>query len=141
MTNQDFTKFWEGAEQEKLYQPKRLRIIAWIYEAGLEVVNARRTRLTKKDARVFYEEHKGKEFFEELIKFMTSDYIFVAVLEGEDCISLYRKLIGNTDPSKAQVESKYQTIRGFYGTSVQKNAVHGSDSKKSAKREINLFFN
>jgi len=111
-------------------------IISWLEEEEFEIVIARRMTLTKSQAEEFYKEHKGKEFFSGLVEFMTSGKIFVAVLEGENSIERYRQIMGNTDPKKASKE----TMRGFYGTELPHNAVHGSDSKKSAEREISLLF-
>ena len=84
----------------------------------------------------FYIEHKGKPFFEDLIKFMTSGPIQVQVLEGENAIFNYREVMGSTNPKEAAPG----TLRADFAESIDANAVHGSDSTESAKREINYFF-
>ena len=92
--------------------------------------------LSDDDAGGFYQEHKGKPFYEDLIKFMTSGPVFIQVLEGEDAITKNRELMGDTDPKKA-IKG---TIRADFANSIDANAVHGSDSQTSAIREIEYFF-
>lgn len=104
--------------------------------AGLRIIAAKMLHLSKEQAEGFYAEHKGKPFYEPLLKFMTSGPVMVQVLEGEDAIRRHREVIGNTDPQKAQAG----TIRADYATSVTQNAVHGSDSVPSSEREIAYFF-
>ena len=104
--------------------------------AGLRIIAAKMLHLTREQAEGFYAEHKGKPFFDPLIKFMTSGPIMVQVLEGDDAIRRHREVIGATDPKKAQAG----TIRDDYATSVDQNAVHGSDSVASSEREIAYFF-
>ena len=84
----------------------------------------------------FYAEHEGKPFFEDLKKFMTSGPVFVQVLEGENAVQKNRDLMGSTNPK----EAKIGTIRADFAKSIDANAIHGSDSKESAKREIEYFF-
>ena len=93
-------------------------------------------RLNRKKAEVFYEAHKGKPFFNELIDYMTSGPIVVAVIEKKNAVKDFRVLIGNTDPTKA----KLGTIRRMFAESKEANAIHGSDSEENANREINMFF-
>jgi nucleoside-diphosphate kinase len=95
-------------------------------------------KLTYNKALDFYSEHKGKFFCNDLCNFMSSEEIYIIVLEGENVISNFRKLIGNTDSSKASID----TIRGKFGskTCVTENVIHGSDSEQSAKKEILFFF-
>jgi len=83
-----------------------------------------------------YDEHKEKDFFPELIEFMSGGRVVAMVLEGEDVVSKVRKINGDTNPNKA----KEKTIRNLYGTDLTFNAVHGSDSTESAEREIKLWF-
>ena len=83
-----------------------------------------------------YAEHKGKPFFEKLIKFATSGPVCAMVWEGDDIILTSRKIIGATDPQKAAIG----TFRGDYGLSMGRNSVHGSDSKESAEREVKIWF-
>jgi nucleoside-diphosphate kinase len=111
-------------------------ILAKINEAGFEIVALRMMRLTKPQAEGFYEIHKGKPFFEGLIEFMTSGPVIVMILRYENAVEEFRKIIGSTDPNKAEPG----TIRKLYGVSVQMNAVHGSDSDENAIREAGFFF-
>ncbi len=83
-----------------------------------------------------YEEHRDKDFFPELIEFMSGGRVVAMVLEGEDVVSKVRKINGDTNPNKAEEN----TIRNLYGTDLTFNAVHGSEDQKSAEREINLWF-
>lgn len=104
--------------------------------AGLKIVALRMLRLSREKAEGFYAEHKGKGFFEPLMEFMTSGPICVQVLEGEDAIQVNRTLMGATNPQEADPG----TIRADFATTVDANAVHGSDSPTSAAREIAYFF-
>ena len=110
-------------------------IISRFEKNNLKIIAAKLVTLSASDAGGFYAEHKGKPFYDDLIKFMTSGSVFIQVLEGEDAISKNREL-GNTDPSKADPG----TIRADFAQTIDANAVHGSDSEKSAEREIAFFF-
>ena len=105
-------------------------------ESGLSIVKKKTMHLDRDKAEGFYIEHKGKGFFEDLIKFMTSGPIQVQVLEGEEAIVKYREVMGSTNPQEAAPG----TLRADFADSIDANAVHGSDSKESAKREIDYFF-
>ena len=105
-------------------------------EAGLKIHSKRSLHLTEEEAEGFYIEHKGKPFFPDLITFMTSGPIQVQILEGENAIANYREVMGNTNPKEANPG----TLRADFADSIDANAVHGSDSKQSAEREINYFF-
>ena len=105
-------------------------------DSGLSIIEKKRLHLDKEKAEGFYIEHKGKPFFEDLVKFMTSGPIQVQVLEGEDAIARYREVMGSTNPQEAAPG----TIRADFAVSIDANAVHGSDSAESAKREIDYFF-
>ena len=105
-------------------------------DSGLSIIEKKRLHLYKEKAEGFYIEHKGKPFFEDLVKFMTSGPIQVQVLEGEDAIARYREVMGSTNPQEAAPG----TIRADFAVSIDANAVHGSDSAESAKREIDYFF-
>ena len=105
-------------------------------KAGLKIVAAKMVQLNEDSAGGFYAEHKGKGFFEDLIQFMTSGPVMLQVLEGSDAIVLNRKLMGATNPAEAESG----TIRADFASSIDANAVHGSDSQKSATREIEYFF-
>ncbi len=111
-------------------------IISRFETAGLRVVAAKMTRLSAADAAGFYAEHKGKPFYEKLLDYMSSGPVVLQVLEGEDAIALNRRLMGATDPAKADPG----TIRADFADSLDANAVHGSDSPTSAAREIAYFF-
>jgi len=104
--------------------------------AHFTIVAAKMMQLTREQAEGFYAEHKGREFYEPLVEFMTSGPIMVQVLQGENVIPAYRELIGKTDPTQAAAG----TIRADYADSTRYNAVHGSDSPESAAREIAYFF-
>jgi nucleoside-diphosphate kinase len=111
-------------------------ILAMINEAGFEISAMRMVRLTLPQAESFYAVHKDKSFFEGLIEFMTSGPVVVMILRHKDAVNEFRKLIGATDPNKAEPG----TIRKTFAVSVQMNAVHGSDSDENAVREANFFF-
>ena len=107
-------------------------------EAGkLRVVGMKMVHLTKTKAEGFYYVHREKPFFHTLIDFMGSGPVVLMVLEGEGAIDRWRKIMGNTNPAKAEAG----TIRKDFGSSIEKNAVHGSDSRESASFEVNYFFN
>ena len=106
-------------------------------QAGLRIVAAKRLKLSDELAGGFYAEHKGRPFFTDLIKFMTSGPVMIQVLEGEGAVVKNRDLMGATNPAEAEAG----TIRADYAESIDANAVHGSDSPMSAEREINYFFN
>ena len=107
-----------------------------IEKAGLLIVAAKMLRMSRVQAGDFYEIHQGKSFYEDLVEFMTSGPVIVQVLEAEDAISRYREVMGPTTFG----EARPGTIRAKYATSTTRNAVHGSDCKKNAKREIKFFF-
>jgi nucleoside-diphosphate kinase len=112
------------------------QICTRIESAGLDIVLKKELLLTRNQAEGFYAEHKGKPFFEALINFMTSGPVQVQVLEGEEAISRYRSLMGNTNPKEADPG----TLRHDFAESIDANAVHGSDSIESAAREVAYFF-
>ena len=111
-------------------------ILTRFESAGLKIVAARLEHLSTAKAQGFYAEHEGKPFFEDLIKFMTSGPCLLQVLEGENAVNLNRELMGATNPQ----EASEGTIRRDFAESIDANAVHGSDSPASAKREIEFFF-
>ena len=112
------------------------QIIARIESAGLKVVAARMTHLTKAEAEGFYAVHSARPFFADLVKFMISGPVMVMVLEGENAVATYRDVMGATDPKKAAAG----TIRADFADSIDENAAHGSDSLDNAKNEIAYFF-
>ena len=113
------------------------KILDRFESAGLKIIAIKMLHLDKDMAEGFYAEHKGKPFFDKLINFMTSGPVVVQVLSGENAIKANRELMGNTNPE----EAAQGTIRSDFAESIDANAVHGSDSSESAKREISYFFN
>jgi len=103
---------------------------------GLQLVGIKLMRIPEALAEKHYESHKGKGFYEGLVKFMTSSPVVVLALEGKDAIAIARKMMGATFGSKAEPG----TIRGDYGVSNSFNLIHGSDSSEAAQRELGLFF-
>ena len=111
-------------------------IISRFEKKGLRVAAAKFTKLSKEKAEGFYIEHKDRPFFGSLVRFMTSGPVLLMVLEGENAVTLNREIMGATDPAKAAAG----TIRKDFADNIEANAVHGSDSPKSAEREISYFF-
>jgi nucleoside-diphosphate kinase len=111
-------------------------ILAKIIEGGFNIKAMKYLRLTKEQAMAFYAVHKERPFYEDLTKFMSSGPIVAAILEKENAVEDYRKLIGATNPAEAEEG----TIRKLYATDIQANAVHGSDSDENAQIESNFFF-
>lgn len=112
------------------------QIISRFEQAGLKVVAARLQHLSRSEAERFYEVHKERPFYKDLVDFMVSGPVFVQVLEGENAISKNRDLMGATDPKQAEPG----TIRADFADSIDANAVHGSDSPETAAVEIAFFF-
>lgn len=104
--------------------------------AGLRVIALKMVRLTEAQAKGFYAVHKSRPFFADLVRFMTSGPVVMSVLEGPDAIAKNRELMGPTDSTKAAPG----TIRGDFGTDIERNAVHGSDAPETARVEIAYFF-
>jgi len=121
-----------GAVERNLIGP----ILAKINEGGFVIKALKYTKLKKEQACEFYQEHEGKPFYDDLTDFMSSSPIVVAILEKENAVSDFRKLIGATDP----LEAEEGTIRKLFAESKTHNAVHGSDSDASAIRESDFFF-
>jgi nucleoside-diphosphate kinase len=107
-----------------------------IEDAGLRIVAQRRIRMSKAQAETFYEVHKERPFYGELVEFMTSAPVVVQVLEGDNAVARYREVMGATNPAQAADG----TIRKLYAESVGENSVHGSDSVENAGIEIAQFF-
>ena len=105
--------------------------------AGLRILAVKKIRLSEELARGFYAVHKARPFYGDLVKFMTSGQVVVSALEGEGAIAKNRELMGPTDSTKAAKG----TIRGDFGTDIERNAVHGSDAPATARVEIAYFFN
>jgi len=111
-------------------------ILQRIEEAGLRIVALRMLHLTKPQAEGFYAVHRERPFFAPLVRFMTSGPVIVSVLEGDDAIGRYRKLMGATNPEEADAG----TLRKDFATDIERNAVHGSDAPETAATEIAYFF-
>jgi nucleoside-diphosphate kinase len=112
-------------------------ILGRFERAGLEIVALKKMQLTEAQARGFYAVHKDRPFYGDLVKFMTSGPVVVSVLQGPDAIARNREPMGPTDSTKAEAGS----IRGDFGTDIERNAVHGSDAPETARVEISYFFN
>ena len=131
-SNYTFTMIKPSAVKSNYTGP----ILKMINEAGFRIVAMKLTRLTEERAGAFYAVHRGKPFYESLVRFMSSGPVVAAILEKENAVDDYRKLIGATDPAKADEG----TIRKYYALNVQENAVHGSDCDENAKIEGDFFF-
>ena len=107
-----------------------------IEKSGLKIIAQKRIKLTKDIASRFYEVHKDRPFFKDLVNFMVSGPVVVQVLQGENAVSLYRKVMGATNPEEAEEG----TIRKEFALSIEANSVHGSDSIENANKEISFFF-
>ena len=103
---------------------------------SLRIVDSKKIQITKEEAEEFYKVHQSKPFYNDLCSYLSSGPIVVIILEGQNAISENRRLMGATDPKKAEKG----TIRFLYGISIDKNSVHGSDSLDNAKKEIDFFF-
>ncbi len=103
---------------------------------NLIIKESKKLHITKDEASEFYKVHQSKPFFNDLCSYLSSGPIVVMILEGENAVIAYRKLMGSTDPKEAEIN----TIRKLYGISIDKNSVHGSDSLENAKKEISFFF-
>jgi len=115
---------------------KKVGKIISMIEENFNIVGICMKHLSEEEAKEFYRVHKGKPFYESLVEFITSGPVVGILLEGEDVINRLREFIGVTDPTKAYPGS----IRALFGTNIQENAVHASDSLESAKFEIPFFF-
>lgn len=111
-------------------------IIQKILDAGFQILGMKMLHLSEAQAKAFYAVHKERPFYKDLVEFMTSGPVITIALQKENAIADYRKLIGATDPVKADAG----TVRKLYATNVQENAVHGSDSIENGKIEVAFFF-
>ena len=112
------------------------KIISKLEEGGLRVVAQKRIQMTEEQAKSFYEVHKDRPFYGDLVSFMTSGPVVVQVLEGEDAVRRNREIMGATNPADADAG----TIRKEFAESIEANSVHGSDAEDTAKQEIAFFF-
>src|ERR1051325_4412150 len=131
-TNRTFTMIKPDAVGNNYTGP----ILAKINEAGFRIVAMKYTRLSKEQAGKFYEIHKARPFYNDLVNYMSSGSIVAAILEKDNAVEGFRKLIGATDPTKAEKG----TIRNLYAKSIEANAIHGSDSDENAQKESDFFF-
>eukprot|EP00490_Sorites_sp_Unknown_P027606 CAMPEP_0114656562 /NCGR_PEP_ID=MMETSP0191-20121206/12552_1 /TAXON_ID=126664 /ORGANISM="Sorites sp." /LENGTH=141 /DNA_ID=CAMNT_0001874069 /DNA_START=2101 /DNA_END=2526 /DNA_ORIENTATION=+ len=114
-------------------------IMAEIKANGFEIIEYKKFKLSKEKAEAFYCEHKERGFFGDLVKYMTSGDVVALRLQKKNAIKEWRELMGPTDAAKAKKEAP-NSLRAKYGTNIEANACHGSDSPKAAKRELNLIF-
>ena len=125
-----------------IIQPNAVRtgktgpILSMINEGGFEIAAIKMVQMTIQQAEAFYEVHRGKPFYEGLVEFIISGPVVVLILKHDNAVDEFRKLIGPTDPEKAE----QGTIRRNFGVSVKMNAIHGSDNDENAVRESNFFF-
>ena len=112
------------------------KIITMAEDAGFEILRLQKGQLSPELAELFYDEHKEKPFFEELVDFISSGPILIMALQKDNAVADWRKLMGATNPAEADEG----TVRKQFATSIGQNAVHGSDSAESAQRELALFF-
>jgi len=132
MTNRTFTMIKPDAVGNNHIGP----ILAKINEAGFRIVAMKYTQLTPQRAGQFYEVHNARPFYNDLVKYMSSGPIVAVILEKDNAVEDFRKLIGATDPAKAEKG----TIRNLFAKSIEANAVHGSDSDENAEIEGRFFF-
>ena len=113
------------------------KIKSFFVEKNLKIIKSKKVQITKEEAAEFYKVHQTKSFYQKLCDYLSSGPIVVMILEGEGAVLKNRKIMGATDPLKADEG----TLRKIYGLSIDKNSVHGSDSVENAKAEISFFFN
>ena len=111
-------------------------ILAHLEKEGFRILGVRKMRLSESQARAFYEVHKERPFYDSLVEFMTSGPAMPLALERDDAVAYLRQVMGATDVSQAEEG----TIRNLYGTSIERNAIHGSDSPENAALELAFFF-
>ena len=112
------------------------KIKSFFQKNNIKILKSRKVKISKEEASEFYKIHQAKPFYDKLCNYLSSGPIIVMILEGENAVSKNRKLMGSTDPLKAEEG----TLRKMYGISIDKNSVHGSDSVENGKVEIDFFF-
>jgi nucleoside-diphosphate kinase len=112
------------------------QINAKLEEEGFRIIAQKRIRLSRLQAQEFYDVHKERPFFDELVEYMVSEPVIVQTLEADNAVAKYREVMGATNPA----EASEGTIRKAFGESIERNSVHGSDSLENAEREIRFFF-
>lgn len=121
---------------EAVAQKNTGAILSMISDAGFRIRAMKMVKLSEEEAGIFYQVHKGKPFYEKLLAYMSSGPVVAAILENENAVESFRKLIGSTNP----VDADEGTIRKRFGASLESNAIHGSDSDENATIESNFFF-
>ena len=111
-------------------------ILQHFEDKGLKIIASKRTTLTEKMARAFYAVHKDRPFYNALVAFMTEGPIFVSVLQADNAVDYHRAVMGATNPAEAEAG----TVRAIFGTNIERNACHGSDSPENAAQEVSFFF-
>jgi len=112
------------------------KIIAHLEKEGFKILGGRRMMLSEAQARGFYAVHRERPFYDDLVAYMTSGPVWPLALERDDAVAHLRKVMGATDPAKAEAG----TIRATYGESIERNSIHGSDSQENAAIELSFFF-
>ncbi|RKY55411.1 MAG: nucleoside-diphosphate kinase [Candidatus Neomarinimicrobiota bacterium] len=112
------------------------KVIDFIESKGFQIISMKKVKLDRAQAEAFYAIHKNKNFFNDLVLFMTSGPCIPMILQKNEAVTEFREIIGNTDPKNA----KEGTLRRLYADNIQENAIHGSDSVENAKKEIAFFF-
>lgn len=116
--------------------PHAKEIIAMYEQNGLKVIQVKEVQMSKQQAQEFYDVHQGRPFYDDLTSYISSGPVVGLILEGDHAVQRVREVMGATNPEKAAPG----TIRACFGTNIEKNAVHGSDSVESANKEIQFFF-
>ena len=111
-------------------------VVKRLENKGFKIVGMKLMQISRETAETHYGEHEGKPFFEDLVSFITSGPVVAMVVEGENAIGEWRKMMGATNPKDAELG----TVRGDYATTIDENVVHGSDAPATAEREIGIFF-
>ena len=132
MTNRTFTIIKPDSVRKGNFG----KILSKVEAGGFRVLGIKKVFLTDRQAKAFYAVHAERPFYGDLVKYMTSGPVYVAALEREEAVPALRKLMGATDPKKAD----QGTIRAEFGESIEQNAIHGSDSDENARNEIGFFF-
>lgn len=132
MSNQTFTIVKPDSVEKGNFG----KIVSRIEAEGFEVMAVRKLHLSNKQAQEFYAVHRERPFFNDLVAYMTSGPVYVAALRKDNAVQSLRSLMGATDPAKADEG----TLRKEFGESIERNAIHGSDSDENADREIHFFF-
>jgi len=137
MSNNSLERTLSIIKPDAVERDLEIKIKNFFLDNKLNIIDSKKIQISKEEAEEFYKVHQTKPFYEKLCSYLSSGPIIAIILYGENAIQKNRDLMGATDPKKA----KDGTIRKLYGISIDKNSVHGSDSLKNAKTEIDFFFN